>query len=178
MMRKEIQIDREEKYNGIIINVTVDSVKIEGTDTIAKREVAWHPGAVCVLFTKDEKILLVEQYRYALGKATWEIPAGKLDPNETPRQAAIRELAEETQFLSQDIELIYEFYSAPGFSNEKLYLYGTTSAVKTDQYMPDEDEYVHVRWFDKKQVAMMLKDGVFDDAKTIIAIQHWIANGK
>lgn len=178
MMRKEIQKGRVEKYKGVIIDVTVDDVAIEGTQTIAKREVAWHPGAVCVLFTRDEKVLLVEQYRYALGKATWEIPAGKLDPNETPKAAAIRELAEETQFLAQDIQLLYTFYSAPGFSNEKLYLYTIQNAVKTDEYELDEDEYVNMKWFDKAEIRQMLENGVLDDAKTIIAIQHWLANAK
>lgn len=177
-MRKETQLTRTEKYKGIIIDVTVDTVQIEGTDTISKREVAWHPGAVCVLFTRDEKILLVEQYRYALSKATWEIPAGKLDPNEEPEAAAIRELAEETQFLASEIELIYAFYSAPGFSNEKLYLYNVISAVKTDQYELDEDEFVNTKWFNKDEVSEMLHRGVFDDAKTIIAIQYWLTNEK
>lgn len=177
-MRKERQIDRVEKYKGIIIDVTVDTVAIEGTDTLAKREVAWHPGAVCVLFTQAGKVLLVEQYRYPLGKSTWEIPAGKLDPDETPQEAACRELAEETQFLAQDIALVYTFYSAPGFSNEKLYLYQVTDAIGTDQYQPDADEYVNTKWFDKATVRQMLKDGVLDDAKTIIAIQYWLNDGQ
>lgn len=177
-MRKEIQIDREEKYNGVIIDVTVDTVAIEGTDTVAQREVAWHPGAVCVLCVEDEKIVLVEQYRYALSKSTWEIPAGKLDPNETPENAAVRELAEETQLLASGIELIYAFYSAPGFSNEKLYLYRALSTQPTNDYRPDADEYVNVRWFSKQEAQQMLEDGVFDDAKTIIAIQYWLADAK
>lgn len=177
-MRKEKQMSRETKYNGIIIDVTVDTVEIEGTNTHAKREVAWHPGAVCVLFVQNERVLLVEQYRYPLGKSTWEIPAGKLDPGELPRDAAIRELAEETQFLANEIKLIYAFYSAPGFTNEKLYLYSAEDATRTDAYTLDEDEYVNVQWFDKETARQMLNDGVLDDAKTIIAIQYWLANGK
>lgn len=175
-MKKEIQIARDLKYKGFIIDVTVDTVTIEGTSTIATREVAWHPGAVCVLYVQNDEILLVEQYRYALAKATWEIPAGKLDPNETPESAAIRELAEETQFLADEIKLIYTFYSAPGFSNEKLYLYQAISAQRTDAYKPDEDEYVNTKWFSKQEVKSMLRDGLFDDAKTIIAIQYWLAS--
>lgn len=177
-MKKEIQIGREKKYEGHIIDVTVDTIQFEGSNKTATREVAWHPGAVCVLFVHEQKVLLVEQYRYPLGKATWEIPAGKLDPNETPERAAMRELAEETQFLAEKLDLLYTFYSAPGFSNEKLYLYTVVKASKTDQYEPDEDEFVNIRWFSKEEVKTMLKDGALDDAKTIIAIQHWLADGK
>lgn len=174
-MRPEKQLSREVKYEGKVIKVTVDTVSIEGTDTITKREVAWHNGAVCVLCVQAEKVLLVMQYRYPLGKATWEIPAGKLDLGETPEAAAVRELAEETQLLAQEMELIYTFYSAPGFSNEKLYLYEAKEVEATTAYQLDEDEYIHIQWFTKDEIRTMLKKGELDDAKTIIAIQHWLA---
>jgi ADP-ribose pyrophosphatase len=109
-----------------------------------KWEVVRHQAAVAILALKDHKVLGVEQYRPAIGQRTWELPAGLIDEGESPLEAAQRELAEETQ-LTGKLELISQFYTSPGFTTEKLYLYRATDLTFADG-TPDEDEDLHITW--------------------------------
>lgn len=172
-MRVEKKVSSEKIFDGKIIRVTRDVVEIEGSGE-SIREVVWHGGAVCVSAVIDDKLILVEQYRYALGQSTWEIPAGKLEASENPYDAAIRELAEETGYLAQTLEKKYSFYSAPGFTNELVTLYKAHDLSKTNDFSLDADEFVNVAMFSRDQLKELLNNGEIIDGKTIIAIQDWI----
>ena len=107
-------------------------------------ETVEHAEAVAVLALRGHNILGVTQNRPAIGKATWEVPAGLVDPGETPLQAAKRELAEETK-LTGELSLVTQLYSSPGFTNEKIHLYHARNLTETTGEL-DEGEELSVKW--------------------------------
>ena len=118
--------------------------------TLAILEDRWetveHAEAVAVLALQGSSILGVTQHRPAIGKATWEVPAGLVDPGETPLQAAKRELAEETK-LTGELSLVTQLYTSPGFTDEKIYLYHARNLTTTTGEL-DEGEELSVQWRD------------------------------
>ncbi|MBR6027210.1 MAG: NUDIX hydrolase [Neisseriaceae bacterium] len=176
MIEAETKLNSSTILQGKVLHVCVDEVKLPNGNS-ATREVVHHPGAVAVLaITNDEKIILVEQYRYACSQTLLEIPAGKLDiQGESPQQCALRELAEETPYTAKSVELIYTFYTSAGFSDEKLYLYQAHDLCKNSTARADEDEFLRLVMMDKKEAADALNNGRILDVKTIVAMQYWLS---
>ena len=93
----------------------------------AIREVVRHPGAVCVIpVTDDNEVIMVRQFRYAMGEALLEVPAGKLEPNEDPLEAALRELEEESGVVAKRVEHIGELYTNVAIFDERIQMYLAT----------------------------------------------------
>ena len=113
-------------------------------------ETVEHAPAVAVLALRGPNILGVVQDRPAIGKTTWEVPAGLVDPGETPLQAAKRELAEETQ-LTGELSLITQLYSSPGFTDEKIHLYQARNLTEAEGEL-DEGEELTVQWRDVNEL--------------------------
>ena len=113
-------------YKGKIITVLKDDISFEkkdGTEVNAIREVVLHNGGACALVrTKENKIMFVKQYRYSIKDYLYELPAGKIDPNEDPDTTIIRELEEEVGIIAKSIERLGRIVLSPGFSNEFIYL--------------------------------------------------------
>lgn len=177
IIQAEIQTDSHLMFDGRVIQVFLDSVRLPD-GKIATREVVRHPGAVSILATTpDNQIILVEQHRYPCGENLLEIPAGKLDiVGENPKNCALRELAEETPYTAQSVDLIYTFYTSAGFSDEKMYLYRAHNIQANSTASCDEDEYLQLRTMTQKETLNALKTGKIKDAKTIIAMQFWLSN--
>jgi len=126
-----------------------DQVLFEGRlITVGRMPGGWEmvrkAPAVCVLAVRDGQVLGVEQPRPVIGTVTWELPAGIIDPGETPEQTALRELAEETQ-LTGRLEFLTSFYSSPGFTDEHTSLF-LASDLEPAPGEPDETERITVRW--------------------------------
>ncbi|MDY3332122.1 MAG: NUDIX hydrolase [Pelistega sp.] len=172
----EIVLSSESIFKGKVISLSVDKVKLPNGNT-ATREVVRHPGAVAVLAINEEnKVILVEQYRHAGAEILLEIPAGKLDiDGEPPEQCAFRELAEETPYTAQEMQLLYTFYTAAGFCDELMYLYHALNLSKNSEASLDEDEFIRHVYLSKEEVREALSQGRIRDSKTIIALQHWLA---
>ncbi len=169
-MEKLERLKRELVYKGAIIDLYKDTIrtpdnKIEYYDFIG------HQGAAAVVPVKDDgKILMVKQYRNALDRFTLEIPAGGLkNADEPTRDAAARELEEETGYASDDLELLITVRTTIAFCNEKIDIYVAKNLVKTQQNL-DEGEYVDVLEFDIKELVDMVFNGTIEDSKTINAI--------
>ena len=169
MNYEEKTMKSERVYEGKIVNLRVDTVELPGKK-YSKREIVEHPGAVGIIPIKEDgSLILVKQYRKPVEKMLLEIPAGKIEINEEPKETAIRELIEETGLKANKMEYILEFYTSPGFTNEKVYLFLATDLefVKQD---PDENEYIQVKEIPIHKLIDMVNKGEITDSKTIISI--------
>lgn len=158
-------------YSGKILSLKCDEVLLPNGKT-SKREVVLHNGGSCVLAAKDGRILFVKQYRYALGEAIYEIPAGKLEKGEDPKNTAIRELEEECGLVAEDATLLYETYPTPGYSSEHIYIY-RCDRFKNGKAHLDENEFLTGEWIEEEKVRCMMKSGQIKDGKTLIALLHY-----
>jgi len=161
---------RKEIYRGRIVNLTVDAITTaNGIDTI--REVFHHPGgAVVVPVLSNGDVLLVKQFRYPMQESLLELPAGKIDPGEGPEVTASRELAEEVGYTAGVLEKLAEFYTTPGFCDEKLFLY-LARDLKPCSKSQDDDEDIEIVRYSLGQLQELIQSGKIVDAKTIIGIQ-------
>ncbi|RKD27862.1 ADP-ribose pyrophosphatase [Caminicella sporogenes DSM 14501] len=170
-MINERTIKSDKIYQGKIINLRVDTVELPDKK-YSKREIVEHPGGVAILpITKDNKIIMVKQYRKSVEEKLLEIPAGKLEIGEEPKECAKRELLEETGYTSENIEYLFKFYTSPGFSNEVISLFIAKNLEKGEA-RPDEDEYIEIKEYEIEELLEMIKNGEIKDAKTIIAILY------
>ncbi|MDH7479581.1 MAG: NUDIX hydrolase, partial [Syntrophomonadaceae bacterium] len=139
----EETIDSKRIFTGKMVSLRVDRVKLPSGQT-ATREVVEHPGAVALIAVNQQgEMVLVKQYRQPVGKVLLEIPAGKLQPGEDPVECARRELLEETGYAAGGLELLTAYYTTPGFSDEKMYLFLATELAEGKAAL-DEDEFLEV----------------------------------
>lgn len=169
MTFEEKTMRSDKLYEGKLLNLRVDTVELPDKK-YSKREIVEHPGGVAVIpIADDNTIILVKQYRKAVEKFLLEIPAGKIELNEEPRVTAIRELKEETGYSTDKMEYLLEFYTSPGFTNEKIYLFLATDLVKGEAN-PDSGEFIEVEKYDINLLIKMIERGEITDSKTIIGI--------
>ena len=169
MIFEEKTMKSDKLYEGKILNLRVDTVEIPDKK-YSKREIIEHPGGVAIIpVTDDNSIILVKQYRKAVERFLLEIPAGKLELNEEPRETAVRELKEETGLEAKKIEYISEFYTSPGFCNEKIYLFLATDLIEGEPN-PDSGEFIETIKYKIEDLVKMVDRGEIIDSKTIIGI--------
>jgi ADP-ribose pyrophosphatase len=170
---EEKTLSSETIYQGKIIDLQVDEVKLPNGKT-SKRELIKHPGAVAVIaLTPEGKIVMVEQYRKALEKSIVEIPAGKLEPGEEPIITAARELEEETGYGCEELEHLISFYTSPGFADELVHLYIAKNITRIEEARElDEDEFVELLEVTVEEAVELMKEKKIYDAKTAYAVQY------
>ncbi|WP_203332710.1 NUDIX domain-containing protein [Planococcus beigongshangi] len=168
---EEKTISSERIYEGKVINLKVDEVKLPNGNT-SKRELIEHPGAVAILaITPERKIIMVEQYRKALERSIIEVPAGKIEKGEAPEVTAMRELEEETGYTASALELIQSFSTSPGFADEVIHLYLAEGLEKAETGAAlDEDEFVELLEVTIEEAEEMMGDNRIYDAKTAFAV--------
>ena len=158
-------------YQGKILNLRCDDAELPDGKP-CKREIIEHSGGACVLYVENGAVLLVRQYRYAYGESLYEIPAGKLEPNEDPMEAARRELEEEGGIRAAELKLLFVDYPSPGYTNEKIYIYQAINGEKVSAHL-DEGEYLEAEYISLGKAMEMLRSGEIRDGKTIIALQAY-----
>lgn len=169
---EERTISSQMIYNGRIVRLVVDDVLLPNGEK-SKREVVQHPGAVAVMaVTKENRLVLVRQYRKALEKTTLEIPAGKLEKDERPEVCALRELEEETGYRAKTIKPLYSFYTSPGFANEIVHLFWAEELEEGAVHL-DQDEFIELVEYTKDECIAAIEAEEICDAKTILAVQLW-----
>lgn len=156
-------------YDGKVLALHVDEVEEPG-DVRAMREVVRHRGSVATLaVSADDRVVLVRQYRYAVDEALWELPAGRLDPGETPEQGARRELVEEVGLEADAVEPLAVFFTTPGFCDELMHVF-RASGLRQVPPQPDEDERIDPRWFELDEALAMVHRGEIKEGKTLVAL--------
>ncbi len=169
----EVLEKRRDLYRGRIIEVHVDNVRMP-SGRAAEREVVEHPGAVAVLpITRENRAVLVWQYRYPTRGSLLEIPAGKLDPGESPEACALRELGEETGYRAGRLVALGAAYPSPGFSGELLHLFWATD-LEPGPAHPDADELLLTVQVSPSEARCLLKERRIADLKTWAALSWWL----
>jgi ADP-ribose pyrophosphatase len=161
-------LDAEEVYHGRVIDVAVYTVR--ENDVTYKREVVHHPGGAGVVALFDDgTIPLVRQYRHPPVRYVLELPAGRLDAPERPEDCAARELEEEIGVRAGRLEKLAEFFTTPGFCEEKLWVFLATDLTATQQSL-EGDEMLEIVRVPFARALEMVATGEIEDAKTIIGL--------
>ena len=166
----EPRIHRKEIIrHGRVFDITLENVSLPNGARI-DMEIIRHPGAAAIAaMTDNQDILMLRQYRHAVGDYWWEIPAGTFDREEEPLVCAQRELAEETGYTARLWESLGAVTPVPGYSDERIHLFLARELTRSDPDL-DFDEIIEVHPMPLDRVASMIVDGRIEDAKTIAAI--------
>ena len=169
MDKTEKTLTSQPIFSGRVIHVKLDRVLCpNGRES--SREIVEHRGGVAVVaVTEQNEIFLVKQYRYALGREMWEIPAGKLEEGEEPFSAIKRELEEEVGAVAASWQDLGHIIPTCGYCSEKIHLFLARNLTFT-QTNPDEDEFLDIVKLPLSQVKEMCQNGEINDAKTICAL--------
>ena len=132
-----------------------------------------HPGAAVVLpILDDGRIVVIRNHRFAVGQDLLELPAGTIDPPESPIECARRELTEETGYRTEKLERLLSFYSTPGICNECLHAFVATELVAGETAL-DPGERIEIAPMEYDQALEAIGDGTITDAKTIVALLYY-----
>ena len=166
----EVRLAGENKYEGRILTLQVDTVRLPDGQT-ALREVVRHSGGVCIAALTDaQELLFVRQFRYPYGQILTELPAGKLNKGEDPFDCARRELQEETGACGT-LEKVGELFPSVGYTDEVLHLFIAT-ALTFGAQSPDEDEFLEVERVPLATAIQWVEQGKLPDAKTQALVLH------
>ena len=165
-------ISSEEQLKTPIFRVTMDRA-IDPDGFEIKRSIVQHGGSAVMLAADDKnRVLLVRQYRLPARQTMWELPAGRLDPGETPLRAARRELAEETGYRAKKWKKLVSYYPSPGFLSERMTIFVATGLTAGEAHNMD-DERIETGWFKRKELEKMIRKGKILDGKTILGFLVW-----
>ena len=156
-------------FDGKLLQVSVDTVRLPDGRQAVREVVGHRPAAVIVPIDQENNVHLVRQYRYAVGEALLEAPAGVLEESESPEDCAQRELQEETGFRSEDLQSLGRFWSSPGFCSELMYVYLARDLVPS-ALAPDPDENIVTEKVPLSRINELIRRGEIRDAKSIAAL--------
>jgi len=167
------QIGEEVAFKGGIIRAGSERFRYADGDEVTRDKV-WHPGAVGILAVDDEFVWLTRQPREAIGSAdSLEVPAGKLDvPGEPPLETGKRELAEEIGKRAEHWEELFAFFTSPGFSDERVWLYLASDLSEDPEHEPDPGERIDIVPWPLARLDEAIDQ--CEDSKTLIALL-WLA---
>ncbi len=170
------RIGSQRIYTGRILNLDVDQVRFPDGST-GELEMIRHPGASAVVpflsdpAGEDPQVLLLKQYRYAADGYLYEVPAGRLEPGETPLECARRELREETGCVAARLEPLLSVYTTPGFTDELIHVF-LASDLTRGESQRDADEFFEVETLTLTRALEMIERGEIRDAKTIVGLLY------
>jgi ADP-ribose pyrophosphatase len=168
-LKKAKVLNSKTVYEGPVFGIRRDEV-IEPSGVRTTREVITHPGSVVVLpVLPDGRILLIQQYRHAAHQYLWELVAGRIDAGESPREAAARELIEETGYRAKSLRVFLYMFPTPGFLEEKMYIL-LAKGLTAGEAEPEEDEKIISRAYNRKKLEEMIRTGKLRDAKSVAGI--------
>lgn len=159
----------ERVFEGRVFDVRIDRIRYpDGAEH--RVDVVEHPGSFTVLaMPAPHDVVLVRQYRHAVSKALWELPAGTAEPGEEPEAGAARELAEETGYRARRMRRIGSLYATPGFCTEIMHFF-VAEELEAGEQMLDEDERIEVATFTRDAAWRLVAQGEIADMKTVLAL--------
>ncbi len=159
-------------YRGRIVHLTIEDVTLPNGH-VTPLEIIRHPGAAAVAALDERgRVTLLRQYRHAAGGYLWEVPAGKLDPGESPETCAARELAEEVGLAADRLEPLGSIVTCPGFCDEVIHLFAATGLRTVPTNLGADEVIETVTAVPLRDALTMIRDGTIRDAKTIAALMH------
>jgi ADP-ribose pyrophosphatase len=161
-------------YQGRIFTVQVETLALP-QGGVMKAEIVRHPGSVVLIpVTDGGDIVLVKQYRPAIGRWAWELPAGTLKPGEDPREAAVRECHEEIGMIPGALENLGTFFPTPGYCDEEMTFYRLSGlrepTDEDEEAQPDEDEDIEAVAYTLEQIRQMIASNEIIDLKTVAGV--------
>jgi ADP-ribose pyrophosphatase len=160
-------------YDGRVFSVVAEDVTLPKGHRLTV-DVVRHPGSVIIVpMTADGQVVLVRQYRHAIGRTLWELPAGSLKPGEAPERAAIRECQEEVGLVPTRVERLGSFFPTPGYCDEEMIFYkatGLREPAEGDEAQQDEDEDIEPKAFAVDHLRRMIASGEIVDLKTLAGV--------
>ena len=157
-------------YKNKVITVVTEKIKKRGRSFEAFKIV--ENNVVVILPIMDGKVIMERQYRYAVGKYIYELPAGHIEPGEDPKVSSIRELEEETGYLARKVVHMFDSFTSPGSSTVKYLHHLAYDITKSKRHM-DADEIIDVKLFPMAKVMEMVKNNEIEDTKTVAAILYY-----
>ena len=155
-----------------IFTVTEDHA-VDPSGFEIKRAIIRHSGSAVMLAVDDNnRVLLVRQFRLPAEDYLWEIPAGRVDPGESPRETAERELREETGYSAKQWTELASYYPSPGFLAEKMTVFLAQDLTEGEQ-QPMDDERIETKWVEVSELDRMIRDREVHDGKTLVAFLAW-----
>jgi len=172
MKQEEKTLESKLIHKGRIISLYQEKVLLpNGKESV--REIVRHKGACAVIAkTKEDKLILIRQYRKSLDKTIYEFPAGGIEPGEDIALCAVRELEEETSYRATEEKVVYlaGLCTTPGFSDEMIHIFYAEDVEKiSDKKDCDDDEFIEVLLLDESEVLEWIMLGQIIDAKTVCA---------
>ena len=159
---------RKQIYKGKIVDLGLETVQINPGEPEATFEIVRHPGGAAVAaINHNLEVCVLKQYRHAVNSWLWELPAGKIDHNESPDKTIVRELEEEAGLVAKEWHKLGEIVSSPGILDEILHLYLAQDLSATD-VDHEIHEYIEIHWIDLDKAVDMAVSGEMTDAKSII----------
>ena len=160
---------REVRYQGTIVDLGVETVSLPNGHII-RLEVVRHPGGSAVVALDEQKnVCLLKQYRHAAGGWLWELPAGKLEPEESAGLTARRELAEEAGVEGKIWQSLGSFLTTPGFCDERIHLFLARQLIRV-QEQPEKHEVIEIHWIPFHTALQQVYTGQIYDAKTMLGL--------
>jgi len=159
-------------YQGRIVDLRLERVTLPN-GSVTELELVHHPGAACVVPANDAgEVLLIRQYRHAVGSEIWELPAGLLHEGEEPADCAARELTEETGFTAERLMALGAIVPTPGYSDERIHLF-LAEELRAGRQAPEDDEViVEQRWVPWPEALRMVASGAIEDGKSIAGLHR------
>jgi ADP-ribose pyrophosphatase len=165
-------VQSETVFYGKVFNVRKDQIRLPDGQILGM-EIVEHKGAVTIIpLDEQEQIWFIRQYRHPAGQILFELPAGVMEESENPVESAQRELREETGMAADQLRLIGEFFLAPGYSTEYMYVFLATG-LHAAPLRPDEGEFIEIEKIPSAQALALAADGKVRDAKSLAALLLW-----
>jgi ADP-ribose pyrophosphatase len=169
--KSDVVVSRERVYEGKVFRVDRERVTLPHGPTVTLDVVRHSPSAVIVPVPEPGHVILIRQYRHAVNRWLWEVPAGSVDPGESPEAAAKRECHEEIGQVPDTVVRLGALFPTPGYCDEEMIFFRASGLSEPEELAAvDEDEHIEVKRFTLREARDMVRRGEIVDMKTVVAL--------